>query len=178
MDLRRLWTMVTWRIYLRFLTAVFSVWSLFFFCRWVEKVKNWSCGVRIENHLFRANQNVNLFQDINSILGNLHGFSKVCTHFVGGSRIHNCPNRWQVSYIVLSDRSYATLSLKNEFLQNSQPQARCRTVPETSRTLSIGNQGTNERGSQNDPHPEVGVSLSHWSQDLSTEETCYSYRLE
>ena len=66
------------------------------------------------------------------------------------------------------------LSRLDDFLQNLQPRALSGTVPETSRNLSRQNQGMNEDGSQNDPHPELGVSRRHSPQDLSPEDTSYS----
>ena len=65
------------------------------------------------------------------------------------------------------------LSQLDEFLQNPQSQARSGLVAETCHSLSRENQGTKEDGSQNDPHPDVGVSLSHSSQNVSPEETSY-----
>ena len=65
------------------------------------------------------------------------------------------------------------LSRLDEFLQNSQPRARSGTVPEIIRNLSWENQGTNENSSQNDPHPEAEVSLSHSPKELRPEETSY-----
>ena len=70
-------------------------------------------------------------------------------------------------------RILGPLSGLDEFLQNPQSRARSGTVPETSQKLRRENHGTNEDGSQNDPHPELGVSLSHSPQELSSEETFY-----
>ena len=47
-------------------------------------------------------------------------------------------------------------------------------VPETSGFSNKQNQRTNEDRSQNDPHPEVGVSFSQSWQELSPEETLYN----
>ena len=69
------------------------------------------------------------------------------------------------------------LSRLDSFLQSSQSRARSRTVPETSRNSSRENQGTNEDCSQNDPHPDVGVSLSRSQQELGPETTSYSIRV-
>ena len=65
-------------------------------------------------------------------------------------------------------RTVGALSRLDECLQN--PQSRARSGP----ALSRENQGTNEARYQNDPHAEVGVSLSYSSQELSPGETFYS----
>ena len=72
-------------------------------------------------------------------------------------------------------RILGALSQLDEFLQNPPARAHSWPVPETSRFLSRENQKTNEDSSQDDPHLEVGVSLSQSTQDLSPEETSYSY---
>ena len=61
-----------------------------------------------------------------------------------------------------------------EFLLRPQARAHSRPVPEISRYLCRENEGTKEDRSWNDPHPEVGVSMSQSSQDLSPEETSYN----
>ena len=71
-------------------------------------------------------------------------------------------------------RILGALSGLDEVLQNLQPRAVSGTVPETSRNLSRENLGMNEDGSQNDSHPELGVSLSHSPHELSPGETFYS----
>ena len=64
------------------------------------------------------------------------------------------------------------LSKLDEFLLNTHGP-----VPETSRSSNGENQQTNEDRSQNDPHPEVGVSLSQSSQAFSPDETfCINLR--
>ena len=65
----------------------------------------------------------------------------------------------------------------DEFLLNTQTRVNSGPVPKTSRNLSRENQGRNEDRSQNAPHPEVEVSLSQSSQELSPEETSYRGRL-
>ena len=72
-------------------------------------------------------------------------------------------------------RILGVLSQLDEFLLSPHALAHCGPVPETSRNLNIENQGTMEDRSQNDPHPEVGVSLSPSSQDLGSEETSYGF---
>ena len=74
-------------------------------------------------------------------------------------------------------RIMSGLSRLDEFIQNPLSRARSGPVPETFRNSSRENQGTNEDGSQNDPHPEVGVSFSYSSQELGPEGTCYKYDL-
>ena len=69
------------------------------------------------------------------------------------------------------------LSQLDEFLLNPQAWAHFGPVPETSRKSNRESQGTNEDRSQNDPHPEVGVSLSQSSDDLSAEETSHIFSL-
>ena len=44
------------------------------------------------------------------------------------------------------------------------------TTPEPTRNASHNNQGTNEDGSQNDPHPEAGPSYGQTSRNVSLEE--------
>ena len=66
------------------------------------------------------------------------------------------------------------LSGLDDFLLNPQALVHCRYVPETSLNSNRENQGTNEDRSQNDPHPEVGVSLNQSSLELSSEETSYT----
>ena len=67
------------------------------------------------------------------------------------------------------------LSKQYEFLPKPAAQARCGPVPETFRSSKKDNQGTNKDRSQNDPHPEVGVSMSQSSQEFSPSETFYNY---
>ena len=76
---------------------------------------------------------------------------------------------------VHSQKFTQTISRLYEFLQNPQSRAHSGPVSETSRSLSREKQGTNYDGSQKDPHPEVGVSMSHSSQDLNPEETSYEW---
>ena len=76
-------------------------------------------------------------------------------------------------FIGTESRILGTLSRLDEFLRNPQSQVHYGPVPETSRNSNRENQATNEDRSQNDPHPEVGVSLSQSSNELSPEETSY-----
>ena len=56
-------------------------------------------------------------------------------------------------------RILGTLSKLDEFLLNQQIRTHSGTVPGTFRNTNVENQGTNEDGSQSDPHPEVGPSV-------------------
>ena len=64
-----------------------------------------------------------------------------------------------------------------EFLLNQQSRAQSGSVPETSGNPNRGNHGTNEDRSQNDPHPDVGVSVSKSSHELNPERTSYTFTL-
>ena len=74
-------------------------------------------------------------------------------------------------FIRTESRILGALSWLDELLQNPQSWVHSGNVPETSRNLKSDNQGTNEGHSQNDPNPEVEVSLSQSSQYLNPEET-------
>ena len=63
-----------------------------------------------------------------------------------------------------------TVSQLDEFSLNSQARAHSGSVPKTFRNLSKTNHGKNEDRSQNDPYPEVGVSMSQSPQYLGTKE--------
>ena len=71
-------------------------------------------------------------------------------------------------------RILGALPRLDEFILNPQAWTHSGPVPETSRNLSREKQGTNEDRSQNGPHPEVRVSMSQSSEDLSPEETSYN----
>ena len=58
------------------------------------------------------------------------------------------------------NRFLVALSRLDDFFLNPQAQVHPGPIPETSRNSSKEDQGTNEDLSQDDPHPEVGVSLS------------------
>ena len=70
-------------------------------------------------------------------------------------------------------RILGTLSKLDEFVLNPQAQVHSGLVPETSRSSNGDNQETNEDRSQNEPYPEVGVSLSQSSQEFGPDETSY-----
>ena len=59
-------------------------------------------------------------------------------------------------------RILGALSRLDEFILNPQAPVHSETVPEVSWNSNIENQGINEDLSQNDPHPEVQVSLSQF----------------
>ena len=61
----------------------------------------------------------------------------------------------------------------DEFLLNPEVRVHSGPVPETSRNSNGENHETNEGRSQNDPHPEVGVSLNQSSQELSPDDSSY-----
>ena len=67
-------------------------------------------------------------------------------------------------------RILSALPLLDEHSLNPQARVQSGTVPKTSWNSNREHQGANEDRSQNDPHPEVGVSLSQSSQELGTEE--------
>ena len=82
--------------------------------------------------------------------------------------------KFSQEFIWTESRILGALSRLDEFFRNPHPRVRPGTVLETSGNLSREKQGTNEDGSQHDPHPEVGVSLSHSAQELGPEETSYN----
>ena len=47
-------------------------------------------GIRLKNFHPRTTQNVHIFQRIS---GNIHGISRVCTHFMGSNKANNCLDR-------------------------------------------------------------------------------------
>ena len=63
-------------------------------------------------------------------------------------------------------RIVGALSKLDNFLPNSQVRVQSETIPETSLNYDTGNREYNEDRSQNDPNPEVGISvfrsLSPW----------------
>ena len=78
-------------------------------------------------------------------------------------------------FINTESRNLGTLSRLDEVLLNPQHPVRSGPVPETSRrNLTRKYPGTNNYGSQNDPHPEVGVFLSQTERELSPDETSYT----
>ena len=70
-------------------------------------------------------------------------------------------------------RILGALSKLDEFLRNPQARVHSGPVPETFRTSNAENHETNEDRSQNDLHPKVGVSLTHFYQEFGPRETFY-----
>ena len=68
------------------------------------------------------------------------------------------------------DRILGALARLDNFLMNPLLPGRSGTTPEPTRNASHNNQGTNEDGSQNDPHPEAGPSYGQTSRNVSLEE--------
>ena len=63
-------------------------------------------------------------------------------------------------------RILGDLSKLNEFLLNPQITTHSGTVPGTFRNTNVENQGTNEDGSQSDPHPEAGIFRGQITQNF------------
>ena len=77
------------------------------------------------------------------------------------------------------NRILGALARLDDFLMNPLLPGHSGTTPEPTRNTSHNNQGTNEDGSQNDPHPEAGLFLGQTTRNVSLEEghdTC-SFRL-
>ena len=68
------------------------------------------------------------------------------------------------------DRILGALARLDNFLMNPLLPGRSGTTPEPTRNTSHNNQGTNEDGSQNDPHPEAGPFCGQTSRNVSLEE--------
>ena len=66
-------------------------------------------GVWLEKFLPRATQNVYILK---ISFGNLHGISRVCTHFVGSKRADNCPHRQQVRYTFFPNEGNSASTMK------------------------------------------------------------------
>ena len=71
-------------------------------------------------------------------------------------------------------RILGVLSKLDEVLLHPQGRFYSGPLPETCRSSNEENQETNEDRSQNDPHPEVGVSLSQSPEEFSPDETSYT----
>ena len=63
-------------------------------------------------------------------------------------------------------RILVALSKLDEFLLNQQIRTHSETVPGTIRNTNVENQGTNEDGSQSDPHPEAGIFRGQTTQNI------------
>ena len=68
------------------------------------------------------------------------------------------------------DRILGALARLDNFLMNPVLPGRSGATPEPTRNTSHNNQGTNEDGSQNDPHPEAGPFYGQTSRNVSLEE--------
>ena len=65
----------------------------------------------------------------------------------------------------------------DDFLMNPLLPGHSRTTPEPTRNTSHNNQGTNEDGSQNDPHPEAGLFHGQTTRNVSLEENHDNFQL-
>ena len=63
-------------------------------------------------------------------------------------------------------RILGALTKLDEFLSNQHIHTLFETVPGTFRNTNVENQGTNEDGSQSDPHPEAGIFRGQTTQNL------------
>ena len=68
------------------------------------------------------------------------------------------------------NRTLGALALLDDFLMNPLFPGHSGTTPEPTRDTSHNNQGTNEDGSQNDPHPEAGLFHGQTTRNVSLEE--------
>ena len=68
------------------------------------------------------------------------------------------------------NRILGALAQLDDFLMNPLLPGHSGTTPEPTRNTSHNNQGTNEDGSQNDPHPEAGPFHGHTTRNVSLEE--------
>ena len=68
------------------------------------------------------------------------------------------------------NRILGALPRLDDFLMNPLLPGHSGTTPEPTRNTSHNNQGTNEDGSQNDPHPEAGPFHGQTTRNVSLEE--------
>ena len=68
------------------------------------------------------------------------------------------------------NRILGALARLDDFLMNPLLPGHSGTTPEPTRNTSHNNQGTNEDGSQNDPHPEAGHFHGQTTRNVSLEE--------
>ena len=68
------------------------------------------------------------------------------------------------------NRILGALARLDDFLMNPLLPGHSGTTPEPTRNTSHNNQGTNEDGSQNDPHPEAGPFHGQTTRNVSLEE--------
>ena len=69
------------------------------------------------------------------------------------------------------NRILGALARLDDFLMNPLLPGHSGTTPEPTRNTSHNNQGTNEDGSQNDPHPEAGLFHGQTSRNAGLEES-------
>ena len=68
------------------------------------------------------------------------------------------------------NRILGALARLDDFLMNPLLSGHSGTTPEPTRNTSHNNQGTNEDGSQNDPHPEAGLFHGQTTRNAGLEE--------
>ena len=68
------------------------------------------------------------------------------------------------------NRILGALARLDDFLRNPPLPGHSGTTPEPTRNTTRNNQGTNEDGSQNDPHPEAGLFHGQTTRDVSLED--------
>ena len=68
------------------------------------------------------------------------------------------------------NRILGALARLDDFLMNPLLPGHSGTTPEPTRNTTHNNQGTNEDGSQNDPHPEAGLFHGQTTRNVSLEE--------
>ena len=68
------------------------------------------------------------------------------------------------------NRIFGALAQLGYFLMNPLLPGHSGTTPEPTRNISHNKQGTNEDGSQNDPHPEAGLFHGQTTRNFSLED--------
>ena len=68
------------------------------------------------------------------------------------------------------NRTLGALAWLDDFLMNPLLPGHSGTTPEPTRNTTRNNQGTNEDGSQNDPHPEAGLFHGQTTRNVSLEQ--------
>ena len=76
------------------------------------------------------------------------------------------------------NRILGALARLDDFLMNPLLPGHSGTTPEPTRNTTRNNQGTNEDGSQNDPHPEAGLFHGQTTRNVSLEERPDTYCFE
>ena len=75
------------------------------------------------------------------------------------------------------NRILGAVARLDDFLMNPLLPGHSGTTPEPTRNTTHNNQGTNEDGSQNDPHPEAGLFHGQTTRNVSLEENHDSFQL-